>query len=199
MRGGVRGLGAGHGEIPAASAGMTELFCAGGTEGARGAWVLDTAGYPRRGAGMTDLARAGVTDLILRGCDEGAPLDVWGWAGALLCGCGRRRRGLGAGHGEIPAASAGMTELCCAGVADLFCVWALEVRRRMSGAGVGRCCAGVGGGGGAWVLGRVGYPRRGAGMTDLARAGVPELILRRGCRSSFCARWRSLPAEGWRR
>ena len=73
------GLGAGLGEIPAAGRGYDGSFCVGLTEWGRGrggggagvageasvrggwmggvelAWVLGSARYPRRGAGMTDL------------------------------------------------------------------------------------------------------------------------------------------------
>ena len=75
-------LGAQGGEIPAASAGMTELSCGGVTEGVRG---YDGA--------------------LLRGCDGRGGVRVW-VVGTVL----------GAQGGEIPAASAGMTELSCAGV-----------------------------------------------------------------------------------
>ena len=71
-----RGLGAELSEIPAASAGMTrrgrgrdgeERGC--GEEGREGAWVQNSARYPRRSAGMTDLSRAGMTEGSKRGCD----------------------------------------------------------------------------------------------------------------------------------
>ena len=65
----MAGLGAGGGEIPAASAGMTEIFGAGMTEGVRRrwrGWVLDTARYPRRSAGMTDLDLRGYGGALAR-------------------------------------------------------------------------------------------------------------------------------------
>ena len=64
---------------------MTELFCVGVTElisrgydgggagaqgrgsDAEGGWVLGSARYPRRSAGMTELFCAGVMELISRG------------------------------------------------------------------------------------------------------------------------------------
>ena len=87
-------MGAGHSEIPAASAGMTEEGGAGATGGGarvteRGArvrregvrrlmegrrevaWVLVAARYPRRSAGMTKFFRAGMTEEGERGCDGG--------------------------------------------------------------------------------------------------------------------------------
>ncbi len=66
---------------------MTELFCAGVTEGVRG---YDGA--------------------LLRGCDGRGGVRVW-VVGTVL----------GAQGGEIPAASAGMTELFCAGVTEGVC------------------------------------------------------------------------------
>ena len=167
----------------AGGAGMTELILRGWNGGRAGGLVLDRAGYPRRGAGMTDLARAGVTDLILHGGGGGAPLDVW--AGALLCGwvpaCagvtdGAQKwwrggvRGLGAGQGGIPAAGRGYDGSCSRGCgggrARGLVLDTAGYPRRGAGmtdlarAGVGRCCAGVGGGGGAWVLDTARYPRQ---------------------------------------
>ena len=66
-------------------------------------------------------------------------------------GMGWRGWGLGAGLGEIPAASAGMTELKGAGVAELKGAGVTELK----GAGVAICFARVGQG---WWVGR----RRGA-------------------------------------
>ena len=64
------GLGARHGEIPAASAGMTDLVCAGVTEAVlRGCGGGGVARVWRRrcGAGVADLVCAGVVDLVCAG------------------------------------------------------------------------------------------------------------------------------------
>ena len=82
------------GEIPAASAGMTDLDC----------------------AGMADFLR-GYGGFFARGWRISFCVGV-----AERVGCGRRQAGAGVGGvlGEIPAASAGMTDLNCADMADLF-------------------------------------------------------------------------------
>ena len=74
--------------------------------------------------------------------------------------------GFGAHRGEIPAASAGMTDLFCAGVADLFVrVWRILLvrvwRRWDAGTGLG--------------AERGGIPAASAGMTDLFCVGVAEV------------------------
>ena len=99
--GGGTGLGAQRGEIPAASAGMTDLFCAGRTEegmrvgrgrgrGCEGAWTglgAQRGEIPAASAGMTDLFCAGVTEegvRVERG--EGAGRTDLAWTGASSFG-----------------------------------------------------------------------------------------------------------------
>ena len=144
------GLGGALGEIPAASAGMTDLNCVGMVErvwvcaasGGRGAWWCarrDTRGErgydgsKLRGYGgffawAWRIFCAGVADFILRG---------GGGEGMGVCGV-RRGAGLGGVLGEIPAASAGMTDLNCAGMTEL---------RR----GLVRLCSALFGGDSGWM------------------------------------------------
>ena len=109
---------------------------------------------------MTDLFRAGMTDLLARGwrtlarVGVAGPLLAWG-CGSVLHGAGEAWTVLGAQLGEIPAASAGMTELARAGVAELACVGVAELER-----GAGEAWTGLG-------AQRGEIPAASAGMTDL--------------------------------
>ncbi len=126
-----RGLGAEHGEIPAASAGMTDLFRAGMTDLLARGWRTPCSrggggacsrggGGPLARAGVAELARAGVTELARAGVAD--PLLAWG--------SGEAWTGLGAQRGEIPAASAGMTDLLARGWRSLL-AWGWRVCSRV--------------------------------------------------------------------
>ena len=76
--------------------------------GAEVAWVLGSARYPRRGAGMTDLFA-----WVWR--SEGVGVVGEAVAGVVDGWCGS---GLGAVLGEIPAAGRGYDGSFCAGMAE---------------------------------------------------------------------------------
>ena len=107
------------------------------------AWIPACAGMTEGGAGRAV------------GCRKG------GWGG---WGAGDESD-LGAGLGEIPAASAGMTELFCAGMTELFCAGVAGLVSRGCGGALLRGCGGVG-------LARV--------WRSWSRVGVAELVSR-GC------------------
>ena len=199
----VVGLGRVNGEIPAASAGMTEGV-AGVTEMARvaiasllsllsgnlvaglgrvnGEIPAASAGMTERGAGVTEGRRVAMASLL-----------------SLLSG--NLVTGLGRVNGEIPAASAGMTEGVAgvdggaAGVAEMARVAMASLFPLLSGnlvVGLGRVNGEIPAASAGMTEGVAGVTERGAGMTG-GGAGSDECV--GATTKKWAASWVKLPTR----